>query len=100
QEKAKLARSARNKARATKNKTSTTSTRTEYDSDDLTPVDSNDEYDFQEDDYFREEDIDRSLHENGNEDNNSDMIDEGIPINKLDINKIISETIEFVNDVI
>ncbi|CAG8761372.1 25240_t:CDS:2, partial [Gigaspora rosea] len=130
----------------------------EYDSDDLTPVDSDDEYDFQEDDYFREEDIDganlvisrllaasaanfkekmrpatyisnskrtkqrknkllreaavgslkisqffssaSSSHENGDEDNNSDMIDEGIPIDRLDSNEIISETIEFVNDVI
>ncbi|KAF0440390.1 hypothetical protein F8M41_004057 [Gigaspora margarita] len=69
----------------TKNKTSTTSTRTgtrsattrstttkstatgtddsdfvsseEYNNDNLTPVNSDDKYDFQEDDYFQEEDI-------------------------------------------
>ncbi|CAG8795165.1 41545_t:CDS:2, partial [Gigaspora margarita] len=33
-------------------------------------------------------------------DNNTDMIDEGIPIDRLDSNEIISETIKFVNDII
>ncbi|CAG8795842.1 44575_t:CDS:2, partial [Gigaspora margarita] len=121
----------------------------EYDSDDLTPVNYDDKYDFQEDDYFQKKDINganlvisrllaalaanfkkktcpatyisnsKRTRQRKNKllrevavgflkisqfffsaNNNTDMINEGILIDRLDSNEIISETIEFVNDVI